>query len=81
MSSSVSTEKPKNVIIHDVAKRMQEVKASGGKILLVGGPAIVHTGSARHVVRLIEDGYIQVLFAGNALAWSTHEFAPVATGG
>jgi hypothetical protein len=68
MSSNVSTEKPKNVIIHDVAKRMQEVRASGGKILLVGGPAIVHTGSARHVVRLIEDGYIQVLFAGNALA-------------
>jgi lysine-ketoglutarate reductase/saccharopine dehydrogenase-like protein (TIGR00300 family) len=71
MSSSVSTEKPKNVIIHDVAKRMQEVKAAGGKILLVGGPAIVHTGSGRHVVRLIEEGYIQVLFAGNALA--THD--------
>ncbi len=71
MASSVSTEKPKNVIIHDVAVRMKEVKAAGGRILLVGGPAIVHTGSARHVVRLIEEGYVQVLFAGNALA--THD--------
>lgn len=71
MASNVSTEKPKNVIIHDVAKRMRETKEAGGKILLVGGPAIVHTGSARHIVSLIEAGYIQVLFAGNALA--THD--------
>ncbi len=71
MSSSVSTEKPKNVIIHDVAQRMREVKEAGGKLLLVGGPAIVHTGSARHVVKLIEAGYVHVLFAGNALA--THD--------
>jgi lysine-ketoglutarate reductase/saccharopine dehydrogenase-like protein (TIGR00300 family) len=39
--------------------------------LLVGGPAIVHTGSVRHVVRLIEEGYVHILFAGNALA--THD--------
>ena len=34
----------------------------------MGGPAIVHTGSAPHMVKLIEAGYIHVLFAGNALA-------------
>ncbi|GMU20875.1 MAG: hypothetical protein AMXMBFR13_09710 [Phycisphaerae bacterium] len=71
MTSNVSTEKPKNVIIHDVAERMKEVKHAGGKILLVGGPAIVHTGSVDHVVRLIEEGFVRVLFAGNALA--THD--------
>jgi len=71
MSSAVSTEKPKNVIIHDVASRMREVKNAHKKVLLVGGPAIVHTGSARHVVKLIEAGAIHVLFAGNALA--THD--------
>ena len=38
---------------------------------MVGGPAIVHTGSASHVAQLIRDGWIQVLFAGNALA--THD--------
>jgi len=71
MSSSVSTEKPKNVIIASVAHRMRAARQSGRKILLVAGPAIVHTGSARHVIRLIENGYVHVLFAGNALA--THD--------
>jgi lysine-ketoglutarate reductase/saccharopine dehydrogenase-like protein (TIGR00300 family) len=71
MTSTVSTEKPKNVIIHDVAERLRDVRETGKKILLVGGPAIVHTGSVRHVVRLIEMGYIHILFAGNALA--THD--------
>jgi lysine-ketoglutarate reductase/saccharopine dehydrogenase-like protein (TIGR00300 family) len=37
----------------------------------VGGPAIVHTGSAHHVAKLIRDGWIQTVFAGNALA--THD--------
>ncbi|MGE3809665.1 MAG: TIGR00300 family protein, partial [Gemmataceae bacterium] len=39
--------------------------------LLVGGPAIGHTGSDEHVCRLIRGGYINKLFAGNALA--THD--------
>ena len=38
---------------------------------MVGGPAIVHTGSAPQVCRLIRGGWIQVLFAGNVLA--THD--------
>ena len=46
-------------------------RAAGGKTLLVGGPAIVHTGSVEHLCRLIREGYINVLFAGNALA--THD--------
>ncbi len=39
--------------------------------MLVGGPAIVHTGSGEHVCRLLRGGYIDKLFAGNALA--THD--------
>lgn len=68
MSSQVSTEKPKNVIIHEIAQQMKEVRKAGKRVLLVGGPAIIHTGSSRHVVRLIEEGFVHVLFAGNALA-------------
>src|SRR4029450_1720980 len=71
MTSNVSTEKPKNVLIHDVAKRMREVKEAGGKILLVGGAGIVDTGSARHIGKLVGECYVHVLFAGNALA--THD--------
>lgn len=71
MNSDVSTEKPKHTIIRQCARQMVETKRNGEKLLLVGGPAIVHTGAAEHVVALIERGYFQVLFAGNALA--THD--------
>lgn len=71
MNSPVSTEKPKGVAIRQVAVEMFQTKLRGGKTLLVGGPAIVHTGSAEHVCELIRRGYINRLFAGNALA--THD--------
>ncbi len=50
---------------------VSSTRPSGGQTLLVGGPAIVHTGSGEHVCRLIRGGYINKLFAGNALA--THD--------
>jgi lysine-ketoglutarate reductase/saccharopine dehydrogenase-like protein (TIGR00300 family) len=37
----------------------------------VGGPAIIHTGSSKHLEALIQRGYVDKLFAGNALA--THD--------
>ena len=71
MNSEVSSEKPMMSIINDVASEIKNVKANGGKIALVGGPAIVHTGSAGIVAQLVKDGIIDVIFAGNALA--THD--------
>lgn len=71
MNSAVSTEKPKGVAIRQVAQEMFRTRQAGGKTLLVGGPAIVHTGSGEHVCQLIRRGYINRLFAGNALA--THD--------
>ena len=71
MSSTVSSEKPKSVSLQGVVDAIRTTRAAGKKVLLVGGPAIVHTGSAEHVARLIREGWVQVLFAGNALA--THD--------
>ena len=71
MSSNVSSEKPKSMSARTIVDAMRTTRAEGKKVLLVGGPAIVHTGSAGHVARLIRDGWVQVLFAGNALA--THD--------
>jgi lysine-ketoglutarate reductase/saccharopine dehydrogenase-like protein (TIGR00300 family) len=68
MSSSVSTEKPKGAIIREVAQQMVAAKKAGGRILVVGGPAIVHTGGGEHFEKLIKGGYVDLLFAGNALA-------------
>jgi lysine-ketoglutarate reductase/saccharopine dehydrogenase-like protein (TIGR00300 family) len=68
MGSEVSAEKPKSVAIRAVAEAIRQTRAAGQRILLVAGPAVVHTGAAPHVIRLIEDGFVDVLFAGNALA-------------
>ncbi len=75
MSSSVSTEKPKGAVVKNVARCLQNVRYSGGKILFVAGPAVVHAGAVNHFVRLIESNYVDVLFAGNALAVHDIEYA------
>jgi lysine-ketoglutarate reductase/saccharopine dehydrogenase-like protein (TIGR00300 family) len=71
MSSTVSSEKPQALLVRQIAERAREVKAAGDKILWVGGPAIVHTGAAPAMVALVRAGFVDVLFAGNALA--THD--------
>ena len=71
MSSPVSTEKPKGVTIRQIASNLHRLRQEGGRVLIVGGPAIVHTGSGEWLCQLIQRGYVQRLFAGNALA--THD--------
>ena len=71
MNSDVSSEKPKALLIEQVAQRIRTVKERGGKVLAVCGPAVVHTGGAPHIARMIRDGWIDVLFAGNGFA--THD--------
>ena len=71
MNSTVSSEKPKGVTVRDIARTMRTARDGQGKILVVAGPAVVHTGSRDLFSWLIEQGYVQVLFAGNALA--THD--------
>lgn len=71
MNSAVSTEKPKGVAIRKIAEQLFATKQEAGKTLLVGGPAIIHTGSSKYLQSLIQRGYVDKLFAGNALA--THD--------
>jgi lysine-ketoglutarate reductase/saccharopine dehydrogenase-like protein (TIGR00300 family) len=68
MSSAVSSEKPKESLIAEVVRELLELREHGRRVLLVGGPAIVHTGAGKYLERLIRGGYINALFAGNALA-------------
>jgi lysine-ketoglutarate reductase/saccharopine dehydrogenase-like protein (TIGR00300 family) len=71
MASPVSSEKPKGVTVREIAAAMRRTRDAGEKILAVLGPAVVHTGSVEHVCALIRSGFLNVLFAGNALA--THD--------
>lgn len=68
MQSAVSSEKPKNVTVREIAEQMRQARRGTGKILVVAGPAVVHTGSRELLSGLIRKGYVNVLFAGNALA-------------
>lgn len=68
MASNVSSEKPKTAVIREIAAEIRRAKEQGTKILVVAGPAVVHTGAGEHFEKLIEWGYVQRLFAGNALA-------------
>ena len=71
MGSAISSEKPNPRLIHAIADRLREVRATGGKTLVVTGPVLIHTGAASELVWLIEHGFVQAIFSGNGLA--THD--------
>jgi lysine-ketoglutarate reductase/saccharopine dehydrogenase-like protein (TIGR00300 family) len=68
MGSTVSSEKPKASVIRQIVEWMGQARADGKKILVVGGPAVVHTGARETFVELVRGGHLDYLFAGNALA-------------
>jgi lysine-ketoglutarate reductase/saccharopine dehydrogenase-like protein (TIGR00300 family) len=68
MSSAVSTEQPKGLLIEEIAEAMKQIRRAHGRILVVAGPGLVHTGAGRYLVKLIEADYVQLIFAGNGLA-------------
>ncbi len=79
MGSSSSSERPTQHIARKVAEDIYRTKKQDGKIVLVGGPAIVHTGAADAVAQLVKLGYINALLAGNALAVHDIEYATLGT--
>ena len=69
--SSSSLERPQAVLVRQVADGMRTARADGKRLLWVAGSGVVHTGAAPAMVELIKAGFVDVLFAGNALA--THD--------
>ena len=61
MNSTVSSEKPKNVTVREIAAAMKAARNGNGRILVVGGPAVVHTGSRDLFSWMIEEGYVTSL--------------------
>jgi lysine-ketoglutarate reductase/saccharopine dehydrogenase-like protein (TIGR00300 family) len=68
MSSSSSSERPTQQIARKVANDIYRIKESEGKIAVVAGPVVVHSGASEALAKLIRMGYIHGLLAGNALA-------------
>jgi lysine-ketoglutarate reductase/saccharopine dehydrogenase-like protein (TIGR00300 family) len=75
MSNDVSSERRVEASVSRIAAMMEEVKRSSGRIAVVAGPVVVHTGGVEHFSSLIRRGYVQVVLAGNALAVHDIEYA------
>jgi lysine-ketoglutarate reductase/saccharopine dehydrogenase-like protein (TIGR00300 family) len=68
MTNEISSERRVEVGVDRIAAMMREIKASSGRIAVVAGPVVVHTGGSAHFQELIRSGFVDVLLAGNALA-------------
>ncbi|AEA47461.1 ornithine cyclodeaminase [Archaeoglobus veneficus] len=68
MGGSVSSERPTEELIEIIAEEIINLKRNGGRVAVVAGPAIDHTGARNALAGMIRDGYIDLLLSGNALA-------------
>ncbi len=75
MTSDVSPEKPAALIIKKIAEDLHRTAEEGGRIVVVAGPAVVHTGGSPSLAKLIELGYVDAVLSGNALAVHDVEYA------
>ena len=75
MSNDVSSERRVEGSVARIAAMMRDVRKSGGRIAVVAGPVVVHTGGVEHFSQLIRLGFVNVVLAGNALAVHDVEFA------
>ena len=68
MSNEVSAEVNKGIAIAGTAREMRKAREAGEKIVVVPGPAVVHSGGDLALARLVRDGWVDVLLTGNAFA-------------
>jgi len=68
MQGGVSSERPSESTIEQVADAVVETKREGGDVLAVCGPAVIHSGAREALARLVREGYIDALSAGNGFA-------------
>lgn len=68
MQNETSPERSKEVAIRKVVKEMKKIKKRKGRILFVVGPAVIHVGAGKYLAKLVSNGFVNLLFSGNALA-------------
>ena len=68
MSGGVSSERRVELSVEQIAWEMRHIRDQGGKVAVVAGPVVIHTGGSQHLSHLIRNGYVQCLLGGNAIA-------------
>ena len=74
MTNEVSSERHVELEVRELAKRMKMIIGRGGKVYVVAGPVVIHTGGMLHFQDIIRKGYVSGLLSGNALAVHDIEF-------
>ena len=75
MASEVSSERRVEVVVRQLAGMIRQTREAGGKIVLVCGPVVVHTGGVDGLCKLIRNGYVNSFLGGNAVAVHDIEYA------
>lgn len=65
MASDVSSEKKVEWVVSHLTRWIRERE---GKLIVVAGPVVIHTGGVEPLSRIIAGGWVDALLAGNALA-------------
>ena len=68
MGAGVSSERRVELVVEQIAWELRQIRDRGGKVVVTAGPVVIHTGGAKHLSRLIREGYVQGLLGGNAIA-------------
>src|SRR5207245_747251 len=79
MGAGVSSERRVELVVEQIAWELRRIRQQCGKVVVVAGPVVVHTGAGEHLAELIRDGYVQALLGGNAIAVHDSEQALLGT--
>jgi lysine-ketoglutarate reductase/saccharopine dehydrogenase-like protein (TIGR00300 family) len=79
MGAGVSSERRVELVVEQVGWELRKLRDQGGRVAVVAGPVVIHTGGGEHLSWLIRNGYVQALLGGNAIAVHDIEQAMMGT--
>jgi lysine-ketoglutarate reductase/saccharopine dehydrogenase-like protein (TIGR00300 family) len=68
MGAGVSSERKIELVVRQIAWELERIRERGGKVVVVAGPVVIHTGASEHLAALIRAGFVQVVLGGNGMA-------------
>ncbi len=68
MGAGVSSERKIELVVREIAWELERIRERGGKVVVVAGPVIIHTGASEHLAALIRAGFVHVVLGGNGMA-------------
>ena len=79
MGANISSERRAELTIERIAWEVNRIKNLNGRLVVVAGPVVVHTGGSAHLAQMVRDGYISALLGGNGTAAHDIELAMLGT--